>query len=77
MSDNGAIVRDSLPEHSVRPAVEQPEISLAQRVRVFERAEISKLLLKNGADLAGKKETARQLGISLATLYNKLADPEF
>ena len=44
---------------------------------MFERAEISKLLLKNGADLAGKKETARQLGISLATLYNKLADPEF
>ena len=77
LSDNGAIVRDSLPEHNVRPAVEQPEISLAQRVRVFERAEISKLLLKNGADLAGKKETARQLGISLATLYNKLADPEF
>ena len=77
LSDNGAIVRDSLPEHIVRPAVEQPEISLAQRVRVFERAEISKLQLKNGADLAGKKETARQLGISLATLYNKLADPEF
>ena len=77
LSDNGAIVRDSLPEHIVRPAVEQPEISLAQRVRVFERAEISKLLLKNGADLAGKKETARQLGISLATLYNKLSDPEF
>ena len=77
LSDNGAIVRDSLPEHIVRPAVEQPEISLAQRVGVFERAEISKLILKNGADLAGKKETARQLGISLATLYNKLADPEF
>lgn len=74
LSDNGTIVQDSLPEHIVRPAVEQPEISLAQRVRVFERAEINKLLLKNGADLAGKKETARQLGISLATLYNKLAE---
>ena len=75
LSDNGTIVQDSLPEHIVRQAVEQPEISLAQRVRVFERAEINKLLLKNGADLAGKKETARQLGISLATLYNKLAEP--
>ena len=74
LSDNGTIVQDSLPEHIVRRAVEQPEISLAQRVRVFERAEINKLLLKNGADLAGKKETARQLGISLATLYNKLAE---
>lgn len=62
LSDNGAIVRDSLPEHIVRPAVEQPEISLAQRVRVFERAEISKLLLKNGADLAGKKRDRPAVG---------------
>lgn len=73
LCDDGVIVRDSLPEHIVRPAVDTPEIPLAQRVRMFERAEIHKLLLKNGADLAGKKATARQLGISLATLYNKLA----
>lgn len=73
LSDNGSIVRDSLPEHIVRPAVEQTELPLAQRVRVFEQSEISKLLLKNGADLEGKKKTAKQLGISLATLYNKLS----
>lgn len=77
LSDNGTIVRDSLPEHIVRPAVEQEEISLSQRVRVFEQAEITKLLLKNGSDLRGKKETARQLGISLATLYNKMAPLDF
>ena len=75
LSDNGVIVQDSLPEHIARAAVEHQDVSLAQRVRVFERAEISKLLLKNGTGLEGKKETARQLGISLATLYNKLADP--
>ena len=73
LSDNGTIVQDSLPEHIARPAVEQPEVPLSQRVRAFEQAEINKLLLKNGTDLEGKKKTAKQLGISLATLYNKLA----
>ena len=77
LSDNGSIVQDSLPEHIVRPAMEQPEITLSQRVRVFEQAEINKLLLKNGTDLAGKKKTAKQLGVSLATLYNKLAPLDF
>ena len=77
LSDNGTIVQDSLPEHIVRPAMEQPEITLSQRVRVFEQAEINKLLLKNGTDLAGKKKTARQLGVSLATLYNKLGPLDF
>ena len=74
LSDNGAIVRDSLPEHIARPAAQQQEIPLAQRVKNFERGEINKLLLKNGSDLAGKRKTARQLGISLATLYNKLGE---
>ena len=46
-------------------------------MRVFEQAEINKLLLKNGTDLAGKKKTAKQLGVSLATLYNKLAPLDF
>ena len=31
-----------------------------------------RLLDKNGAGLEGKKKTAAQLGISLASLYNKL-----
>ena len=77
LSDNGTIVRDSLPDHIVRLAVEQPESPLAQRVRVFEQSEITKLLLKNGSDLRGKKKTAQQLGISLATLYNKMAPLDF
>ena len=74
LSEHGVIERDNLPEHLARGTTEAPTLSLAQRVRVFEQAEIHKLLQKNGADLAGKKETARQLGISLATLYNKLSD---
>ena len=48
-------------------------MTLAQKVKAFEQAEIRRMLQKNGDDLNGKKETARQLGISLATLYNKLS----
>lgn len=73
LSEDGIIHRDNLPEHLLSTDSE-PELSLPQRVKAFEQAEIRKLLQKNGTDLAGKKETARQLGISLATLYNKMAD---
>ncbi len=77
LSDNGTIVRDSLPESMVRPAVEQEAAPLARRVRVFEQAEIKKLLLRYGSGLEGKKKAAAELGISLATLYNKLAPTKF
>ena len=72
LSENGVIVRDSLPESLVRPAVERESVPLAQRVRMFEQSEIHKLLLRYGSTLEGKKRTAAELGISLATLYNKL-----
>jgi hypothetical protein len=42
------------------------------RTRLFEKNEIQTLLQKNGSHLAGKKKTAAELGISLASLYNKL-----
>ena len=71
LSEGGVIGRSSLPEWFMHKDPSQP-LSLAQRVKIFEREEIRKLLRANGSDLAGKKETARQLGISLATLYNKL-----
>ena len=72
LSENGVIVRDSLPESLVRPAVERENIPLTQRVRSFEQSEIHKLLLRYGSTLEGKKRAAAELGISLATLYNKL-----
>lgn len=74
LSENGVITRASLPETLAHAADPLPAQALAERVRAFEQSEIQKLLLKNGSDLNGKKETARQLGISLATLYNKLAE---
>ncbi len=72
LSENGVIVQDSLPESLVRPAVERESVPLAQRVRMFEQSEIHKLLLRYGSTLEGKKRTAAELGISLATLYNQL-----
>ena len=72
LSENGVIIQDSLPESLVRPAVERENIPLVQRVRMFEQSEIHKLLLRYGSTLEGKKRTAAELGISLATLYNKL-----
>ena len=52
-------------------------LPLVQRVRAFEKREIQRLLARNGASLEGKKKTAAQLGISLASLYNKLNAPDF
>ncbi len=74
LSENGLIVPETLPEHLIQSAVGKTTLTLAQKVRAFEQTEIRRLLQVNGDDLNGKKETARQLGISLATLYNKLGD---
>lgn len=74
LSDNGCITRDSLPAHILLHSGETDSLPLSQRVRNFERQEISKLLLRYGSTLEGKKKAAAELGISLATLYNKLAE---
>lgn len=74
LSNNGVIVRDSLPESVLLPTWEQEHMTLSQRVRLFERNEINKVLLRCGSGLEGKKQAAAELGISLATLYNKLGD---
>ncbi len=74
LSENNVIVPEILPEQLLRTSECSSSQTLSQRVKAFEQAEIRKLLLKNGNDLNGKRETARQLGISLATLYNKLAE---
>ena len=72
LSPNGIITPESLPDQYTYSSDGLSSLSLAERVRHFEREEIRKLLEKNGSDLNGKKLTAQQLGISLATLYNKL-----
>lgn len=72
LSPDGFITPDSLPGHIRRRPDQEQRLPLSQRVRSFERAEIQKLLQRYGDTLEGKKKTAAELGISLATLYNKL-----
>lgn len=75
LSPDGLITPDSLPEHILRRPEPERRLPLSQRVREFERAEIKKLLQQYGDTLEGKKKAAAELGISLATLYNKLGRP--
>ena len=71
LSPTGAISRASLPGDMIRQR-EEAHLTLAQQTRAFEKRVIQKALERNGSSLEGKKKTAAQLGISLASLYNKL-----
>lgn len=77
LSPDGIIDGKNLPEDVVRPQNEREDLPLSLRVRRFEKREIQSLLSRNGGDVAGKKKTAQQLGISLASLYNKLNAADF
>ncbi|MDL2273137.1 hypothetical protein LJC34_01075 [Oscillospiraceae bacterium OttesenSCG-928-G22] len=48
--------------------------TLSERVRRFEREEAFRAVSRHGESLEGKRRAAAELGISLATLYNKLRD---
>lgn len=46
--------------------------TLAEKVKEFEKSEIKKALNLFGDTVEGKKKAAKYLGISLASLYNKI-----
>ena len=48
------------------------KISLSERVKEFEKQEIEMTVAAFGGGTKGKKMAAEELGISLATLYNKI-----
>lgn len=75
LAEDGYITKASLPENIFKNISDEAEekMTLAERVRQFEKQEIEQLLKKNGEDLNGKKKTAKDLGISLASLYNKIS----
>ena len=77
LTPSGIITCEAFPADLRRPAEHDAALPLVQRVRSFEKREIQRLLARNGASLEGKKKTAAQLGISLASLYNKLNAPDF
>jgi len=72
LSDDGLITESALPEAITQKYADDEGEPLAQRIKRFEKGEINRLLRKNGSSLAGKRKTAAELGISLASLYNKL-----
>ena len=77
LTPSAVITCEAFPADLRRPAEHDAALPLVQRVRAFEKREIQRLLARNGASLEGKKKTAAQLGISLASLYNKLNAPDF
>ena len=54
------------------PSIEEEHSSLEMKVREFERKIINQKLQEYGNDLDSKLKIAKELGISLATLYRKL-----
>lgn len=73
---DGHVVREKDIPRSVQGREGQSGVldvrSLHDVVREAERAEIRRALLKYGKTTAGKRKAAKALGISVATLYNKL-----
>ena len=65
----GMVRREGTQEYfaSVYPIWEEHHIR-------FERQEIKNTLLLYGRDMEGKRKAAKELGISLATLYNKMKE---
>ena len=79
MEDDGVLDRGTLPESIVeysgqesgKASEEKPSRGVT-KLRDLERREIKRALELFGSDTQGKKKAARELGISLATLYRKL-----
>ncbi len=75
MSDNDIVSLEHLPkcirEYEKCPA-DKPIPPLSKTVDEAETESIKQALKKYGSSVEGKKEVAKALGISLASLYNKL-----
>ena len=71
LSPDGAVLPESLPG-DLLCTQKGPPLTLAQRVKEYERREALKAVERHGSTTQGKRAAAAELGISLASLYNKL-----
>lgn len=81
MGNDGVLDSSTLPEGireytggSGESAVRETRTTTITSLKELERQEIRKALELFGSDTEGKKKAARELGISLATLYRKMED---
>jgi PAS domain S-box-containing protein len=74
MIDVDAIPRRLFDTADIDALIEEDSLSIGERVRRFENAIITSKLRKYGNTSDAKDEVAKELGISRATLYRKLAE---
>lgn len=72
MEDDGILTMETLPLEFEREEQGAADTDCIRTLQELERAEIEKALERFGTTTDGKKEAAKSLGISLATLYRKM-----
>ena len=72
LCEDDTITAAALPDSVRRALADEQKETLAERVYAFEQAEIRTMLYRYGNTLEGKRKATAALGISLASLYNKL-----
>ncbi len=74
--EKGELCGAELIRSKLQPSAETPQLNLTQMTRQYERQLIRQQVQEAGGTAEAKREVAKQLGISVATLYRKMSDEE-
>ena len=74
--EKGDLVDEEIIRSKLQPSAELPRQNLAQLTRQYERQVILQQVREMGDTAEGKRAAAKQLGISVATLYRKLSEED-
>ena len=74
--EKGDLVGEEIIRSKLQPSAELPRQNLAQLTRQYERQVILQQVREMGDTAEGKRAAAKQLGISVATLYRKLSEED-